>query len=146
MTVYIALLRAVNVGGTGKLPMADLKALCSKLGFRNAATYIASGNVVFSSDMAMSKVHAQLQQSLLSYAGKEVGVLMRTAAQLQAVLRSNPFAHKEPRSTHVIFLDQKPPADTVSTCRGRVHEELYLGQREIYVHYAAGMGQSNLPT
>jgi uncharacterized protein (DUF1697 family) len=47
MTTYIALLRAVNVGGTGKLPMAELKAMCIEMGFANVQTYIASGNVVF---------------------------------------------------------------------------------------------------
>jgi len=47
MTRYVALLRAVNVGGTGKLPMADLKALCTELGFKRVETYIASGNVIF---------------------------------------------------------------------------------------------------
>ena len=46
MPVFIALLRAINVGGTGKLPMSDLKRLCEKVGFRNVRTYIASGNVV----------------------------------------------------------------------------------------------------
>ena len=46
MPVFIALLRAINVGGTGKLPMSDLRSLCEKAGFRNVRTYIASGNVV----------------------------------------------------------------------------------------------------
>ena len=46
MPVFVVLLRAVNVGGTGKLPMSDLKRLCEKAGFRNVRTYIASGNVV----------------------------------------------------------------------------------------------------
>ena len=50
MATYIALLRAVNVGGTGKLPMADLKGLCEKAGFKGVRTYIASGNVVFDAD------------------------------------------------------------------------------------------------
>ena len=48
MTVYIALLRAVNVGGTGKLPMEQLVELCAGAGFTGARTYIASGNVIFS--------------------------------------------------------------------------------------------------
>ena len=49
MTVFVALLRAVNVGGTGMLPMKDLAALCTKLGFENVRTYIQTGNVVFTS-------------------------------------------------------------------------------------------------
>jgi uncharacterized protein (DUF1697 family) len=62
MTTYIALLRAVNVGGTGKLPMADLKALCAELGYRRIETFIASGNVVFDCDLAAEKVQAQLEK------------------------------------------------------------------------------------
>ncbi|MDB5999933.1 MAG: hypothetical protein JWP52_1632, partial [Rhizobacter sp.] len=49
MTAFIALLRAVNVGGTGKLPMTELKRLCEEAGFESVRTYIASGNVAFSS-------------------------------------------------------------------------------------------------
>ena len=47
MNAYVALLRAVNVGGTGKLPMTQLKAMCEAAGFLSVQTYIASGNVVF---------------------------------------------------------------------------------------------------
>ena len=79
MTTYIALLRAVNVGGTGKLPMADLKALCAELGYRRIETFIASGNVVFDCDLPAEKVEAQLERRLLIYAGKAVGVFVRTA-------------------------------------------------------------------
>jgi uncharacterized protein (DUF1697 family) len=144
MTTYIALLRAVNVGGTGKLPMADLKALCTKLGFRDVETYIASGNVVFDSDMAPAKIRALLMQRLLSYTGKELGLFVRTATQMQTVLKCNPYADKEDRFTYVFFLDERPTADAVATCRGRVREELRLGQYEIYVYYPTGMGQSKL--
>src|SRR3954469_20798170 len=56
MAAYIALLRAVNVGGTGKLPMSDLRELCEKAGFRKVRTYIASGNVVFESRMTEAQV------------------------------------------------------------------------------------------
>ena len=144
MTTYVALLRAVNVGGTGKLPMSDLKALCTKLDFREVETYAVSGNVVFSSDLALAKVHARLKQSLRSYAGKEVGLFVRTAAQMRTVLSSNPFVGKDPRFTYVIFLDRTPSANTISACRGRAQEELRFGQREIYVYYPTGMGQSKL--
>jgi uncharacterized protein (DUF1697 family) len=79
MTKYIALLRATNVGGTEKLPMADLKSICDGAGFAHVETYIASGNVVFESKAAPSKVKAKLEAGLLAYAGKPVGVVLRTA-------------------------------------------------------------------
>jgi uncharacterized protein (DUF1697 family) len=143
MTTYIALLRAVNVGGTGKLPMADLKALCAELGFRQIATYIASGNVVFDCDLTPSQVQAQLETRLLAYAGKAVGTFIRTAAELQAILKGNPFADKEARYTHSFFLHQKPSVDALNAVRGRAAEEMRLGWREIYVYYPSGMGSRN---
>ena len=73
MPNYIALLRAVNVGGTGKLPMTDLQAMCRDAGFTKIRTYIASGNVVFQSAASAKKVRSELETRLLSYAGRPVG-------------------------------------------------------------------------
>ena len=91
MPSYIALLRAVNVGGTGKLPMTELKAMCIATGFTQVQTYIASGNVVFVVDQTEQQVQAALSQRLAAYAGKPVGVIVRTAQQMAAVLAGNPF-------------------------------------------------------
>jgi uncharacterized protein (DUF1697 family) len=66
MTRYVALLRAVNVGGTGKLPMSRLRALCKEGGFTRVQTYIASGNVVFESAAAAPKVKSELEARLLA--------------------------------------------------------------------------------
>jgi uncharacterized protein (DUF1697 family) len=66
MAVYIALLRAVNVGGTGKLPMTTLRAMCGEAGFSRVRTYIASGNVVFASPRPESQVKAVLEAALKS--------------------------------------------------------------------------------
>ena len=78
MTAYVALLRAVNVGGTGKLPMSELEAMCETAGFEKVKTYIASGNVVFTSGMSEAEVKAALEKALPAYAGKPVGVMVRT--------------------------------------------------------------------
>ncbi|HEV2681218.1 MAG TPA: DUF1697 domain-containing protein, partial [Rhodanobacter sp.] len=86
MTSYVALLRAVNVGGTGKLPMSELKAMCEAVGFADVRTYIASGNVVFTSKLAEKAVKRALERQLQEYAGKPIGVLVRTAAEMVAVL------------------------------------------------------------
>ncbi|MHA1158907.1 MAG: DUF1697 domain-containing protein [Alphaproteobacteria bacterium] len=144
MTRYIALLRAVNVGGTGKLPMAELKAMCAAAGFAHVETYIASGNVVFDSDAAPSSVKAELDSRLLAYADKPVGVLVRSAAAMQAVLAANPFRQAEPKFTNVIFLDEPPPPDALARVTGLRDEEMHLGQNEIYVHYPSGVGRSKL--
>lgn len=144
MTVYIALLRAVNVGGTGKLPMSELRAMCEALGFARVRTYIASGNVVFESRLAEGTVKKKLEQSLEAYAGKPVGVLLRSAAELAAVLQGNPFSSAAPDRTVAIFLDAPPPADGLDKVSGQKTEEIRLGEREIYVHYKDGIGQSKL--
>ena len=144
MTTYIVLLRAVNVGGTGKLPMADLKTLCAELGFSRIETYIASGNVVFDCGMPAARVQAQLEKRLLAYAGKTVGVFVRTASEMRTILKRNPFSDKEPRYTHAFFLNEKPLSDALDEVRGRDGEALRLGQREIYVYYPIGMGKSKL--
>jgi uncharacterized protein (DUF1697 family) len=144
MTNYVALLRAVNVGGTGKLPMAELRAMCQSLGFANVRTYIASGNVVFSSKLSETAVKKKLESALETYAGKPVGVLIRTAAELAAVLDANPFKSAAPNQTVAIFLDSVPPADTLSGVSGQQTEEIALGVREIYVHYGNGIAKSKL--
>jgi uncharacterized protein (DUF1697 family) len=144
MTAFVALLRAVNVGGTGKLPMADLKVLCEQQGFAKVRTYIASGNVVFESTKRERAIKAALEAALHEYAGKNVGVLVRTATEMQQVLAANPFAKMQPSRTVAYFLDNPPPADTLRAITGAVEEEVRLGTREIYVHYGDGMAHSRL--
>jgi uncharacterized protein (DUF1697 family) len=143
MTVYVAPLRAVNVGGSGKLPMADLKSMCTDLGFTRVETYIASGNVVFASNASVAKVKSELESRLLDYAGKRIGILVRTAAEMQAVFDANPFPDTPPNYTYAIFLDAPPPR-CLKAAAGVGDEEMRLGVREIYVYYGSGMGRSKL--
>lgn len=144
MPVFVGLLRAVNVGGTGKLPMRDLVALCEAIGFLSVRTYIASGNLVFSTGLSEPEARAALEARLLAHAGRPIGVHLRKAAALDTVLSGNPFTQTRPEQTVVIFLDAPPPADLPARATGRQNEEIALGAREIYVHYAGGMGRSTL--
>jgi uncharacterized protein (DUF1697 family) len=144
MTVYVAFLRAVNVGGTGKLSMSDLRALCEAAGFQNVQTYIASGNVIFASDLAEAQVKARLERALKTHAGKPVGVVLRTGRELVAILAANPFPDARPNHTLVTLLDTAPPPDSLAKVTGQNAEELALGAREIYVHYTDGVGNSKL--
>ncbi len=144
MPVYVALLRAVNVGGTGKLPMSDLKAMCVDAGFSGVKTYIASGNVVFTSALKAHQARSRLEQRLQAFAGKPVGVVIRTAAEIADVLKANPFPKAPPNRTVAIFFDRAPPADSLTSITGHKDEELSLGDREIYVHYGDGMASSKL--
>jgi uncharacterized protein (DUF1697 family) len=144
MAAFVALLRAVNVGGTGKLPMSALKAMCEELGFTEVRTYIASGNVVFVSRKAEAVVKAALEKRLAAYAGKAVGVMVRSAAEMAQVSAGNPFPKAAPNRTMAIFLDAAPSKETLAEVRGKKDEEIKLGKREIYVHYGEGMAKSKL--
>ena len=144
MASFIALLRAVNVGGTGKLPMSELKSMCEAAGFEQVRTYIASGNVVFKSRLSEAKVKALLEARLEIYAGKPVDVMVRSHAELAAVLTNNPFPDAPGNRCLAIFLHAPPPSDTLSRITGQNDERVALGSREIYVHYGAGMASSKL--
>ena len=144
MTAFIALLRAVNVGGTGKLPMSDLADICEELGFAAVRTFIASGNVVFTSRKSEGAIKGALEKRLQAYAGKPVGVLVRTAAEMAEVLANNPFPKAAPNRTMAVFLDRAPPSDALDGIRGQRDEQIRLGRREIYIHYGDGMAASKL--
>ena len=145
MTAYVALLRAVNVGGTGKLPMTKLAAMCEEAGFAQVTTYIASGNVVFTSGKDEKAVKAALEKAMHTYAGKPVGVMVRTAAEMAAVVSANPFAKAPGNRVVALFLDGRPPTGAADEARHADGEEIAVGKREIYVHYTDhGMAGSKL--
>jgi uncharacterized protein (DUF1697 family) len=144
MTRYVALLRAVNVGGTGKLPMSDLRAMCEAAGFEHVRTYIASGNVVFDSDADEAAVKATLEQALRDYAAKPVGVVVRTGAEMTEVRSANPFEHGAPNRVVAVFLDEPPPPDWRTGVTGLQTEDLAAGTREIFIHYRDGQAGTKL--
>ena len=144
MTRFVGLLRAVNVGGTGKLPMADLRAICAEIGFGNAQTYIASGNVVFDWAGTALTARAALEKRLAQYAGKPIGVLIRDAAEMSRIIAENPFADAPGNQVVTMFLQDPPPADALDHARNIQGERMALGVQEIYVHYPDGQGSSKL--
>ena len=145
MTSYVALLRAVNVGGTSKLPMAELKALAEEIGLGSPRTFIASGNLVFTSDESEAAVRERLEERLESHMGKRVPVMVRSAAEIAAVAMANPFKDAPGRRVLVTFLAEAPPKDALDGARGLDGERLALGKREIYVDYCGRLlGRSKL--
>ncbi len=145
MSAFVALLRAVNVGGTGKLAMSDLKSICEAAGYAAVRTYIASGNVVFQAEADEAQVKAELESRLEAHAGRPLGVIVRTAAEMAQVAADNPFAEAPGNRVMALFLDEvASPAllDEVSGCGA--DEALHLGRREIYIHYGQGMADTKL--
>jgi len=143
MTAYVALLRAVNVGGR-KLAMADLKAIAEGLGFEKARTFISSGNLLFASSKSEAEVSRLLEDRLGKHMDAEVPVMVRTASEMATVAKANSFADKPPAKVAAIFFEKAPPKDLIELARGIADEELALGVREIYVHYPSGIGESKL--
>jgi uncharacterized protein (DUF1697 family) len=78
------------------------------------------------------------------FAGRNIPVLIRTAREMAAIVKANPFVDTDPARTMAIFLDNAPPKDTLATAKGQTQEEISLGKREIYVHYGAGQGNTKL--
>ena len=143
MTAYVALLRAVNVGGR-QLAMADLKRIAGELGLDNPTTYIASGNLLFASSKSERELKKALETAIENHMGKPVGVMIRTARDMAAVAAANPFADQPGNRVVAIFLDASPPKDTVTAAKNVADERIALGRREIYVHYPNGQGPSKL--
>lgn len=143
MTAFVGLLRAINVGGTGKLPMKELVELCLEAGFRDVKTYIQSGNVVFESKLSEARAQAKLAASLSKKLGKAAGVTLRTADELEAVLAKNPYK-TAPGLVVIMFMNATPERAALKDVKAPDGEQLALGKREIYIHYPKGQGRSKL--
>lgn len=141
---HIALLRAVNVGGTGKLPMAELRAMAEELGFTQVRTYIASGNLLVNSPLSAQRVREALEARLAAYAGRAVGVVVRSPAELEALLAANPFSDAAPNRVAISLLNEALSADVAQGIRHQSAEQIVWAAREVYVHYGEGMAQSRL--
>jgi uncharacterized protein (DUF1697 family) len=146
MPSYAILLRAVNVGGYGKLSMADFRKTLSSLGFNNAATYIQSGNAVVDADIPAEKVRLSVAVALQKLTGAPVEVIIRTHDQLDKLIRGNPFAVEaaDGARVHVAFLSC-PAAPTARAALESIvqkypnrRDRYHLAADHIYFHFPDG--------
>ena len=146
MTNYVALLRGVNLIGKSTLRMADLKAIAGDLGLKGACTYIASGNLIFASDRPEEKLRLMLEKDLQKHMGKQVRVMLRTADEMKAVVKANPFTDQPGNSVQAFFLNEAPPGHLLETVRNKADDErVATGPREVFVAYGEkGIGKSRL--
>ena len=144
MTAYVALLRAVNVGGTGKLAKEELKAMGEACGFENVRTFINSGNLLFTSNLDEAAVRDRMERQVAEHFGKPVQVYVRSAAEMAGATARNPFGDDKPSRVMAHFIDEEPGAAMLDQARDVQGERLALGQRLIYVSYGAGIGKSKL--
>jgi uncharacterized protein (DUF1697 family) len=144
MPAYVALLRAVNVGGTAKLPMTELKAMGEACGFESVRTFIASGNLLFESDEPEAKVERMIGDRLEAYFGKPVAVFVRTARELEDVAAANPFDDDKPSRVMTHFIAEDPTRSMLEEARDVAGERMALGPRCIYISYGEGIGKTKL--
>ncbi len=149
--VVISLLRGVNVGGHNKLKMIELKALYESLGHGQVQTHVQSGNVVFSTEERdLERLASDIESAIEKRYGFRPRVILRTAAELRAVIEGNPFSGRkdvEPNKLIVTFLatDPGPEARRKLLAIKVEPEELHMRTREHYIFFPIGMGQSKLP-
>ena len=144
----VALLRAVNVGGR-KLPMAELRKLCEGLGWTDVATYIQSGNVVFSADGKPAALEAALEGAIREAYGYEAPAIVRTAAQWRRYAPANPFpdAARETPNYLLMLASTRPPAEgAVATIQAKAAAGEIVKQAgdAIWIHFPNGSGTSKL--
>lgn len=143
MTAYVALLRGINLGKR-QLRMEDLRRIATELGLDTPRTYIASGNLLFTSDGEERALKAELEKRLAEHMGARVGVMIRTAKEMAEIATANPFAKHPGNKVVAIFLDQPPSENAADHAKNVAGEHIEIGKREIYVHYPDGQGPSRL--
>jgi len=144
MTAYVVLLRAVNVAGTGNLPMSKLKEMGETCGFGSVRTFIASGNLLFTSDSNEDEVKARIEGRVAEHFGKPVPVYVRSAAEMTEAVARDPFSDDKPSRRYSHFIDEKPTQAMLDQARDVHGERLALGPRLIYVSYGEGIGKTKL--
>lgn len=142
------MIRAINVGGTAKLPMAELRSLLAELGAEDVTTYIASGNVVLSVPGDPATFDRAVESALEARFGWWRDVISRSPHQLRAARDAHPFDVIEPKFSYVSFLVGTPtPAAVTSAQELRTGDDRWqvIGD-ELHLRYAAGAGQPQLNT
>lgn len=145
MTRRVLLLRAVNVGGTGRLPMADLRRMLAGLGLGNPRTLIASGNAVFD-DPGLPDLPARLTVALETRFGLRTDIFLLDLAALQAVHDANPFAEaaaEDGARVHAFFL-ARPTHLPEAAAALATTEIMHLTPAALYLYAPDGIGRSKL--
>ncbi|HLY42305.1 MAG TPA: DUF1697 domain-containing protein [Terracidiphilus sp.] len=151
MPKYVVLLRAVNVGGYGKLAMADFRRILADLGYRNVQTYIQSGNAVFDAPDQPPKVTKAVASALEKFTRAPASVLIRTHEELTRVINANPFAAEaaaDGARVHVAFLSGSPPASAAAGLERIVtqyperRDRYHLSGDTLYLHLPDGAAET----
>ncbi|WP_372840742.1 DUF1697 domain-containing protein [Phaeovulum sp.] len=148
MTVWVALLRGVNVGSAGRLPMAAFRAMLERLGARDVRSYIQSGNAVFRSAHTAPALEAEIAAGIAVEFGFRPSVLLRGVGEMADILAANPFAKAgaDPKCVHIFFLTQPAAGADVAGLRALAArgEVFHLTDAAFYLYAPEGIGRSAL--
>jgi len=151
MTIYISILRGINVGGQKKIRMEDLKALYERLGFREVRTYIQSGNVIFNTSLNIKilSLSEKIEKAIEEEYHFHVPVIMRTADEMHQILSSNPFLNEEGinwEKLHVTFLNEIPQSTKAITLKEADFspDRFRIIGKEVYLYCPGGYGNTKL--
>ena len=146
MSVWVALLRAVNVSGVNRLPMDDFRGLLAQMGLAEVRTYIQSGNAVFRSGLSGAALGAQIADAVLARFGFRPPVLMLTSAEMAAALAACPFATEAGDKVHCFFMERSLPRATGDFLTSIAAPDERFGWRDkvLWLHLPGGMARSKL--
>jgi uncharacterized protein (DUF1697 family) len=152
MTVYVSMLRAVNVGGSSRIKMDALQRVYESLGFADVRTLLQSGNVVFRSTLdGRERLAQRIVQELERQLGLRIEVMLRTLAEVESIVERGPVlaARADPSKLLVMFLSSVPSAAAQAALlkwhkSKELPEMLELRGPEIYLYYPNGVGRSKL--
>ena len=124
MNIYIALLKGINVGGHKKVPMAALRELLTKEGFKNVQTYIQSGNVIFESgETVIQIIEERITKAILDQFAFEVSVLVKTRQELKRIFDTSPFSEEKKKASYFMMLHNTPDTELVKTASEKIYED-----------------------
>jgi uncharacterized protein (DUF1697 family) len=155
MATHVALLRGINVGGNNKLPMADLRQIAASLGHSDVATYIQSGNLLFTArgGASTSELAAGLAGAITEATGLRIGVVVLARDELAQVIRDNPYPDEpNPKFVHAVFLPEPPGPEAAEEVAEAVARASRAGSQDtaqfagstLFLHTPGGFGRSEL--
>ncbi|MEH7501626.1 DUF1697 domain-containing protein [Neobacillus drentensis] len=149
MTIYIALLRGINVGKNNRIKMADLKSLLETMGLEKVKTYIQSGNVLFESKDDATQLSQRLENEISKTFGFPVPVILRTAEEYEQIIRDCPFSFDslmEGESIQLAFLANEPSQEKIEYLRSYESgpDECFIKGKEVYLFLRQSILDSKL--
>lgn len=149
MPEYVALLRGINVGGRNKLPMAEVRSVCSALGWDEVETYIQSGNVLFTAEKKGAELEIELEQAIEQHFRLDVPVIVRSADDWSTYLGTNPFPEASATEPNLVMLALSKNGMNPETAkslqeRAGAGERLEEAKGALWIFYPNGSGRSKL--